>query len=602
MKKALSIVLLILLMTVTVSAETDITISLNDELMMLEEPAVIVEGRTLIPVKFIFEPLGLDVTWNGETRTATGSKEGLKIDMDIDSTIAYVNGQPVELDVAATIINDRTYVPLRFVAESTGAIVTWHGETRHIGIEYITEQSYEELFKEIYVDVNDEDGPNMPIIREQYHDILEQIMSLKDKYLESEPQIKLDLIALASSGGLVLEDTLTLEEIFLQMHKYKLNQHQALIDGLQTKYDVYNFDNGDKYYGDFYLNQMSGLGYYNFETGGALLGQFENNMRNGYLSEIYDLGYDYSLFVDNQAVGMRFSYTEVSEGYILGVTYYDKNGRQGISQQMTFDQNDSKLHDAYYSYKDNESVGLEYVRYKEGYELFDRGNIEKDVVLRIDPDGKINIAPTDENGISDQLFTGFGFTRFNNGVEYIGNFDDWSRLGDGMYYAKDDSSDSISNLMDLQADDILDELSLEDLTEEEKIKVLHDYLANHILYDPEPLGENDYKEISHTAYGALIDGVAVCDGYAEAFKYLLDKVGIENRLIFGEVDEDGSFEGEVNHAWNLVKVDELYRHYDLTWDDDDVNNRVLYEFYNKDSDYFDDTHRWESQDYQEYLN
>ena len=602
MKKALSIVLLILLMTVTVSAETDITISLNDELMMLEEPAVIVEGRTLIPVKFIFEPLGLDVTWNGETRTATGSKEGLKIDMDIDSTIAYVNGQPVELDVAATIINDRTYVPLRFVAESTGAIVTWHGETRHIGIEYITEQSYEELFKEIYVDVNDEDGPNMPIIREQYHDILEQIMSLKDKYLESEPQIKLDLIALASSGGLVLEDTLTLEEIFLQMHKYKLNQHQALIDGLQVKYDVYNFDNGDKYYGDFYLNQMSGLGYYNFETGGALLGQFENNMRNGYLSEIYDLGYDYSLFVDNQAVGMRFSYTEVSEGYILGVTYYDKNGRQGISQQMTFDQNDSKLHDAYYSYKDNESVGLEYVRYKEGYELFDRGNIEKDVVLRIDPDGKINIAPTDENGISDQLFTGFGFTRFNNGVEYIGNFDDWSRLGDGMYYAKDDSSDSISNLMDLQADDILDELSLEDLTEEEKIKVLHDYLANHILYDPEPLGENDYKEISHTAYGALIDGVAVCDGYAEAFKYLLDKVGIENRLIFGEVDEDGSFEGEVNHAWNLVKVDELYRHYDLTWDDDDVNNRVLYEFYNKDSDYFDDTHRWESQDYQEYLN
>lgn len=602
MKKALSIVLLILLMTVTVSAETDITISLNDELMMLEEPAVIVEGRTLIPVKFIFEPLGLDVTWNGETRTATGSKEGLKIEMDIDSTTAYVNGQAVELDVAATIINDRTYVPLRFVAESTGAIVTWHGETRHIGIEYIADQSYEELFRDIYADVNDEDGPNMPVIREQYHDILEQILSLKEKYLGSETQIKLDLIALASSGGLVLEETLTLEEIFLQMHNYKLNQHQALINDLQAKYDVYSFDNGDKYYGDFYLNQMNGLGYYDFETGGALLGQFENNMRNGYLSEIYDLGYEYSLFVDNQPIGMRFSYTEVSEGYILGVTYYGENGRQGISQQMTFDQNNSKLHDAYYTYRDNESTGLEYVQYREGYELFDRGNIEKDVVLRIDPDGKINIAPTDENGISDQLFTGFGFTRFNNGVEYIGNFDDWSRLGDGMYYAKDDSSDSISNLMDLQADDILDELSLEDLTEEEKIKALHDYLANHILYDPEPLGENDYKEISHTAYGALIDGVAVCDGYAEAFKYLLDKVGIENRLIFGEVDEDGSFEGEVNHAWNLIKIDESYRHYDLTWDDDDVNNRVLYEFYNKDSDYFDDTHRWEPQDYQEYLN
>jgi len=113
--------------------------------------------------------------------------------------------------------------------------VTWHGETRHIGIEYIADQSYEELFRDIYADVNDEDGPNMPVIREQYHDILEQILSLKEKYLGSETQIKLDLIALASSGGLVLEETLTLEEIFLQMHNYKLNQHQALINDLQAK-------------------------------------------------------------------------------------------------------------------------------------------------------------------------------------------------------------------------------------------------------------------------------------------------------------------------------------------------------------------------------
>ncbi|MCH4887576.1 hypothetical protein EZV73_08330 [Acidaminobacter sp. JC074] len=602
MKKALSVLLLLLLMTVSVSAETDITISLNEELMVLEEPAVIVEGRTLIPVKFIFEPLGLDVSWNGETRTATGSKGDLKIDMVIDSTTAYVNGQAVELDVSATIINDRTYVPLRFVAESTGAVVTWHGEERHITIDYLMDKSYEVLFKDIYADVHDEDGPNMPIVREQYHDILNQLMKLKDMYLGSEESLKTDLIALAASGGLTLDSSLTMDQMFLQMHAYKQAQHDQLIADLESKYKVYEFQNGDQYYGDFYLNQMSGLGYYDFKSGGALLGQFKNNMRNGYLSEIYDSGYDYAFFEDDKASGMKFSYTGVPEGYILGTTYFDENGRQGISHQITFDHNNVKLHDAYYFYNDNESSELEYVIYKEGYELFDRGNIEKDVVLRIDPDGKINIAPTNSEGISDHLFTGFGFTRFENGVEYIGYFDDWSRLGKGMYYAKDDTSDTASNLVELQVEDILEELDLESASDVEKIKAIHDYLATHILYDPDPIAENDYKEISHTAYGALIDGVAVCDGYAEAFKYLLDKVGVENVLIFGEVDEEGDFTGEVNHAWNLIKVDETYKHYDLTWDDDDVNNRVLYEFYNKNSNFFDDTHRWEENDYQEYLN
>jgi transglutaminase/protease-like cytokinesis protein 3 len=171
-----------------------------------------------------------------------------------------------------------------------------------------------------------------------------------------------------------------------------------------------------------------------------------------------------------------------------------------------------------------------------------------------------------------------------------------------MYYAPEDLSDTSSNLMDQLAREILEEIINEEDSDLEKIKSIHDYLANHILYDPNPIAENDYKDISHTAYGALIDGVAVCDGYAEAFKYLLDKTTIENILIFGEVDEDGNFEGAVNHAWNLIKLEDGYHHYDLTWNDDDTNNKVLYEFYSKDSIFFDDTHKWNQDDYNIYLN
>jgi transglutaminase/protease-like cytokinesis protein 3 len=105
----------------------------------------------------------------------------------------------------------------------------------------------------------------------------------------------------------------------------------------------------------------------------------------------------------------------------------------------------------------------------------------------------------------------------------------------------------------------------------------------------------------HTAYGALIQGDAVCDGYAEAFKYLLDKLDIENVLIFGEGNEEGEFIGEINHAWNLVMVDGQYRHFDVTWNDDDVNQRVRYTFYNQDNEFMDDTHQWDMEYYSKYL-
>ncbi len=603
MKKALSIMLLILLIVSTSFAETEeITISLNGEVMVLEEQPIIVNGRTLIPVKFIFEPLGLSVSWDNETRTATGTKENLVIDMTIDNAVVQINGEPLELDVAPMIINDRTYVPLRFVAESTGAIVTWHGETRSISIDYLPTKAYDDIFRDIYADVNDEDGPNAPKLREQYHTILDQVMALKSTYIENDIQLRNDLKVLAQSGGLILTDDLTLIEMMDKMHAYKTKQHSDLKTDLMKKNRPYVFSNGDEYFGAFEDNKMNGLGYYRFITGGELIGQFSNSQREGYLSEIYDEGYDYSNFVDDEEEGLEFSYNIVDGGYAYKLTYYKNGLREGISHQISFDSNNDYLHDAYYQFKDDISIGLEYVKYKEGFELFDRGAIDRDVVVQINPDGNIYIAPTDAEGLSDDLFTGFGYVKFNEGVEYIGAFDDWSRLGTGMYYAPEDLSDTSSNLMDQLAREILEEIINEEDSDLEKIKSIHDYLANHILYDPNPIAENDYKDISHTAYGALIDGVAVCDGYAEAFKYLLDKTTIENILIFGEVDEDGNFEGAVNHAWNLIKLEDGYHHYDLTWDDDDTNNKVLYEFYSKDSIFFDDTHKWNQDDYNIYLN
>lgn len=90
----------------------------------------IVQGRFLVPMRGIFEALGATVHWDGDTRTVTGTKGDISVKLTIDSKITTVNDQKLELDVPATVIEGRTYVPARFISESLGANVSWDGENR----------------------------------------------------------------------------------------------------------------------------------------------------------------------------------------------------------------------------------------------------------------------------------------------------------------------------------------------------------------------------------------------------------------------------------------------------------------------------------------
>lgn len=82
--------------------------------------------RTLVPVRFISEQLGADVTYDEATEQVSIKKDGIEIDMTIGSNIVYKNGQAVTLDVAANTYNDRTFVPLRACAELLNKQVYWH--------------------------------------------------------------------------------------------------------------------------------------------------------------------------------------------------------------------------------------------------------------------------------------------------------------------------------------------------------------------------------------------------------------------------------------------------------------------------------------------
>jgi len=89
---------------------------------------VIVDNRTMVPIRVITEALGGAADWNEATRTVTLRIDGKILRMTIDQTIAGFDAAPV-------IIHSRTYVPIRYVAEALGANVEWIADTQQIVIE-----------------------------------------------------------------------------------------------------------------------------------------------------------------------------------------------------------------------------------------------------------------------------------------------------------------------------------------------------------------------------------------------------------------------------------------------------------------------------------
>lgn len=94
----------------------------------------IVEGRTLVPVRFIAEGLNANVSYNVDTETVTIQGPQMFISMKINSKTALVNGRELQMDVPATIENGRTIVPLRFISENFKCKVKFYGESNLVTV------------------------------------------------------------------------------------------------------------------------------------------------------------------------------------------------------------------------------------------------------------------------------------------------------------------------------------------------------------------------------------------------------------------------------------------------------------------------------------
>jgi len=137
--KILTIVLIVtfLLSLPTSAVELPIRVVVNGTKINFPdaEPFIDENSRTQVPIRFVGEALGADVSWDGNTKKVTITLNGKKVVLQIGNKNYEVNGQQKQMDTVALLKESRTFVPVRFVSEALGATVKWNANIRTVYID-----------------------------------------------------------------------------------------------------------------------------------------------------------------------------------------------------------------------------------------------------------------------------------------------------------------------------------------------------------------------------------------------------------------------------------------------------------------------------------
>ncbi len=139
-------------------------------------------------------------------------------------------------------------------------------------------------------------------------------------------------------------------------------------------------------------------------------------------------------------------------------------------------------------------------------------------------------------------------------------------------------TENVSNEIRNEITKVISENITSDMSEYDKVKAIHDYIILTTDFDIENLNNNSISDESYSAKGTLINHLAVCQGYAEAFKLIMTELGIGCHIITGYADNE-------LHAWNIVRIDNEWYQVDVTWDDpvpdknSDETSQLVYTYF-----------------------
>lgn len=125
----------------TTPSQPDVEIELPEEvkgpptMLTFPVPPIVENGRTLVPVRDILEPLGAQLQWDPIKQLVTAAKGNTTVHLIINNNMAMVNGEMVKLEAPAKIINGRTFIPLRFISQALGYKVDFDTATRKVTID-----------------------------------------------------------------------------------------------------------------------------------------------------------------------------------------------------------------------------------------------------------------------------------------------------------------------------------------------------------------------------------------------------------------------------------------------------------------------------------
>lgn len=270
MKRIISLLLIAILALVplSVSAESDVKVLLDGVEIQFDQQPVIMNNRTMVPVRAIYEALGATVEWDNDTRTASGTKCGVRVSFTIDEAYVKINFLSKEIDAPAKIVNGRTLVPVRALAEGFGVKVDWDGDT-----------------KTVILESHDTSGAI-----ENYQ--------VDDDTFYYEGQLS-NGIPEGYGTGMMLEYTDTqfvgtwengapaVGFLFTNDPSFGFTGFCGYAYGTLSGYSKITLPTGEIYHGNWENGVMSGYGEFHMPDGSYYKGELENNAMNGY-GEMYD--------------------------------------------------------------------------------------------------------------------------------------------------------------------------------------------------------------------------------------------------------------------------------------------------------------------------
>ena len=136
MKKIISLLLVVGLVlssaTLTFANENEISVYVEGQKVSFDVPPQTINDRTMVPLRAIFEAMGAEIEWDGDTQTVAAVKDETVVVAVIGSNIIYVNDEEIIIDVPPMIKDGRTLVPVRFITEAFGYNVKWNEKTRSV--------------------------------------------------------------------------------------------------------------------------------------------------------------------------------------------------------------------------------------------------------------------------------------------------------------------------------------------------------------------------------------------------------------------------------------------------------------------------------------